>query len=106
MSNILNLMDNSYLYTLLKLFVILYSAIIAPNLPSHIATMFHNSIFQIILFAIITFVATKDITMSILLTIAFFISFHSLWLCVALFIEIFINLFFFTINFSYCLWTL
>lgn len=75
--SILNLLDNSYLYTIGKLFIILYSAIVAPKLPSHIAKLFHQSIFQIIIFAIITFVATKDMTMSILLTIAFFISFHS-----------------------------
>ena len=70
-------MDNSYLFTLGKLFIILYAAIVAPNLPNHLAKLFHLTIFQIIMFAIITFIATKDITMSILLTIAFFISFHS-----------------------------
>ena len=75
--SILNLMDNSYLFTLAKLFIILYSVIIAPNLPDHIAKLFHQTIFQIIIFATITFLATKDVTMSILLTIAFFISFHS-----------------------------
>ena len=76
-SNILHLMDNSYLYSLAKLFIILYAVIIAPKLPDHIAKLFHQSIFQIIIFATITFLATKDVTMSILLTIAFFISFHS-----------------------------
>jgi hypothetical protein len=76
-SNILHLMDNSYLLTLGKLFIILYAAMVAPNLPGHITKLFHQTVFQIIMFAIITFVATKDITMSILLTIAFFISFHS-----------------------------
>jgi len=75
--SIINLLDNSYLYTVLKMFIILYSAIIAPNLPDHISKLFHQSIVQVIIFAIITFVATKDITISILLTIAFFISFHS-----------------------------
>ena len=75
--SILNLMDNSYLFTLGKLFIILYASIVAPNLPYHLAKLFHQTIFQIIVFATITFVATKDITMSILLTIAFFISFHS-----------------------------
>jgi hypothetical protein len=75
--SILNLMDNSYLFTLAKLFIILYSVIIAPKLPDYIAKLFHQTIFQIIMFAIITFVATKDVTISILLTISFFISFHS-----------------------------
>ena len=75
--SILNLMDNSYLFTLAKLFIILYAVIIAPKLPDHLAKLFHQTIFQIIMFAIITFIATKDVTMSILLTIAFFISFHS-----------------------------
>lgn len=75
--SILHLLDNSYLFTLAKLFIILYSVIIAPKLPDHIAKLFHQTIFQIIMFAVITFVATKDVTMSILLTIAFFISFHS-----------------------------
>lgn len=75
--SILNLLDNSYLYTILKLFIILYSAIVAPNLPDHISKLFHSSIIQVILFGVITFVATKDIATSILLTIAFFISFHS-----------------------------
>ncbi len=50
---------------------------VAPNLPNHLSKLFHNSIFQVVLFGIITFVASKDITISILLTISFFISFHS-----------------------------
>lgn len=75
--SILNLLDNSYLYTILKLFIILYSVIVAPRLPDHIAKLFHQSVFQVIIFGIITFVATKDMTISILLTISFFISFHS-----------------------------
>ena len=47
--SILNLMDNSYLFTLAKLFIILYAVIIAPNLPDHLAKLCHQTIFQFIM---------------------------------------------------------
>ena len=73
---LLDLMSNGYLYTLLKLFILLYASILAPQLPTKIAKLFHNSLFQVLLFGLITFVATKDMSIAILITIAFFISFH------------------------------
>lgn len=70
-------LNNVYVSGILKIVIILYAVLAAPQLPTSISKYFHHPIVQIIIFALIAYTATKDIAISLLLAIAFFISFHS-----------------------------
>ena len=72
-----SVLDNVYVSGGLKIFIILYAALAAPQLPAWIAKLFHHSLFQVLIFALIAYTATKDIGVSLLLAVAFFVSFHS-----------------------------
>ena len=72
-----SVLNNVYVSGFIKVFIILYAVLAAPKLPSWIAKLFHHSIFQIIIFALIAYTATKDISISLLIALAFFVSFHS-----------------------------
>jgi hypothetical protein len=72
-----SVLNNTYVAGFIKVFIILYAVLAAPKLPAWIAKLFHHSIFQIIIFALIAYTATKDISISILIALAFFVSFHS-----------------------------
>jgi hypothetical protein len=72
-----NVLNNTYVSGFLKIIIILYATLAAPQLPPNISKYFHHPMVQIIIFALIAFTATKDIGISLLIAIAFFISFHS-----------------------------
>ena len=72
-----SVLNNVYVSGFIQVFIILYAVLAAPKLPSWIAKLFHHSIFQIIIFALIAYTATKDISISLLIALAFFVSFHS-----------------------------
>jgi hypothetical protein len=70
-------LDNNYVSGGLQLFIILYAALAAPQLPVSMAKMFHVPAFQLALFSLIAYTATKDIGVSVMLAIAFFVSFQT-----------------------------
>jgi hypothetical protein len=70
-------LNNVYVSGFIKIFIILYAVLAAPKLPSWIAKLFHHSLFQIVIFALIAYMATKDIGIAVLISIAFFVSFHA-----------------------------
>lgn len=72
-----SILNNVYVSGILKIIIILYAALAAPQLPTSISKYFHHPMIQVILFSLIAYTATKDIGISILLAIAFFISFSS-----------------------------
>jgi len=76
-SAIESVLDNTYVSGFIRIFIILYAVLAAPQLPPWIAKLFHHSVFQIVMFALIAYTATKDISISILIALAFFVSFHS-----------------------------
>jgi len=76
-SAIESVLDNTYVSGFIRVFIILYAVLAAPQLPPWIAKLFHHSVFQIVMFALIAYTATKDISISILIALAFFVSFHS-----------------------------
>ena len=71
------LLDNTYVSGGIQLFIILYAALAAPQLPVSVAKLFHQPAFQLVLFALIAYTATKDIGVSVMLAIAFFVSFQT-----------------------------
>ncbi len=72
-----SILNNTYVSGVIKILIILYAALAAPKLPTSISKYFHHPMVQIIIFALIAYTATKDISVSLLIAIAFFISFHS-----------------------------
>ena len=72
-----NVLDNVYVSGAIKIFIILYAVLAAPKLPSWIAKLFHHSVFQVVVFALIAYTATKDVGISLLIAVAFFVSFHA-----------------------------
>jgi hypothetical protein len=76
-SAIESVLDNTYVSGFIRIFIILYAVLAAPQLPPWISKLFHHSVFQIVMFALIAYTATKDISISILIALAFFVSFHS-----------------------------
>jgi hypothetical protein len=70
-------LDNVYVSGAIKIFIILYAVLAAPKLPSWISKLFHHSVFQVVVFALIAYTATKDVGISLLIAVAFFVSFHS-----------------------------
>ena len=71
------ILDNTYVSGGIQLFIILYATLAAPQLPLSLAKMFHMPAFQLVLFALIAYTATKDIGVSVMLAIAFFVSFQT-----------------------------
>ena len=72
-----SVLDNVYVSGGVKIFIILYAALAAPQLPAWIAKLFHHALIQVLVFALIAYTATKDIGVSLLLAVAFFVSFHT-----------------------------
>jgi hypothetical protein len=70
-------LDNNYVSGGIQLFIILYATLAAPQLPVSMAKLFHVPAFQLVLFALIAYTATKDIGVSVMLAIAFFVSFQT-----------------------------
>jgi hypothetical protein len=60
----------------LYIFLILYSGLAKPNLPSSLKPLFNSNLFKILIFFLIVYLAQKenDIMMSLLVAIAFFIT--------------------------------
>ncbi len=67
-------LDNIYINTTLKVFLVLYAAFAAPKLPSSLVWLFDNIIFRIIMAFIIVFMATRDPSLAILIAIGFIIT--------------------------------
>ena len=76
-NTIKSVLDNTYVSGAIKIFIILYAVLAAPKLPGWIAKLFHHSVFQVVVFALIAYTATKDVGISLLIAVAFFISFHA-----------------------------
>jgi hypothetical protein len=77
LTNTESVLNNVYVSGFLKIVIILYAALAAPQLPASVSKYFHHPMVQIIIFSLIAYTATKDLGISILIAIAFFISFHS-----------------------------
>lgn len=70
-------LDPLLFHRLTSLVLIIYSVLIAPQLPSSISKYFHQPIVQLLFLGIILYTATVNITNAILLAIAFMLSFHA-----------------------------
>lgn len=75
LENILNrALDNIYLNTAIKVFIVLYAALAAPKLPGSIINLLDNTFTRIFISFMIVLIATKDPSIALLVSIAFIIS--------------------------------
>jgi hypothetical protein len=73
-----NALDNIYINTGLKVFLGLYAALAAPNLPSMLRDLFSNTLFRIFWAFLIVLTATKDAGLALMLAIAFVVTLYSI----------------------------
>ena len=58
--NTLSFLDNKYISTTIKVFLILYASMIAPRLPSGFIKLFDNTFFKFIMLFLIAYIGIKD----------------------------------------------
>ena len=73
-----NALSDVYINTSLKVFLALYAALAAPNLPSMLRDLFSNTIFRILWAFLIILVATKDAGLALMLAVAFVVTLYSI----------------------------
>jgi len=73
-----NTLSNVYINTSLKVFLALYAALAAPNLPSTLRNLFDNTIFRIFWAFLIILIATKDTGLALMLAVAFVVTLYSI----------------------------
>src|SRR3990172_9758772 len=77
--NALSILDkNEYVSAALTIFLILYAAIAAPQLPEYIAKLFGNPLFKLLIIFLIAYSANKNPTVSIVAAIGLMVSIHTL----------------------------
>jgi hypothetical protein len=73
-----NGLSNIYINTGLKVFIGLYAALAAPNLPPMLQDLFGNVFFRILWAFLIILIATKDAGIALMLAIAFIVTLYSI----------------------------
>jgi hypothetical protein len=69
-----NVLDNSYVYVALCVFLGLYAAFAAPNLPKNVALLLDSTVVRVIFAAVIVLTAFKNPIAAILLAVAFIVT--------------------------------
>jgi len=71
-------LSNPYILAITKLFIILYSCLVAPTLPVEILGIFDNVIVKILVLTLIFYSASIEPMMSILLGVGLFVTLQTL----------------------------
>ena len=66
-----NLLENPIYYGILALFLSIYGPRLHPKLPPVIKDLFNNSVFRFVIIALIAYISSEDLTISLILSIAF-----------------------------------
>lgn len=75
---VLKPLDNPYISTVVKVFLILYASMIAPELPENLSSLLKNKIVRIVLIFLIAFIAVKDVQIALLSSIGLIVSIMAL----------------------------
>ncbi len=78
MENILSVLDNKYVSTVLSIFLALYAGLAKPTLPTPILKLFNNQVFRILVLSLIAYRANRDPQLSIMIAVAFTVSLNML----------------------------
>ena len=73
-----NILKNEYVCWGLRIILVLYAAMVAPNLNREVSSIFDNVIVRLIVACVIVFLSFHDTTLAILLSIAFVVSIQTL----------------------------
>lgn len=73
-----NILKNEYVCWGLRIILVLYAAMVAPNLNRDVSSIFDNVIVRLIVACVIVFLSFHDTTLAILLSIAFVVSIQTL----------------------------
>ena len=74
LSQSLNMLDNEYVMTFTRLFLVLYAGLVAPRLPESVSNLFENSVFRVFVLFLVAYLGTKDTTLSMLVAVGFIVS--------------------------------
>ena len=66
-----NLLENPLYYGILALFLSIYGPRLHPKLPPVIKDLFNNNVFRFLIIALISYISSEDLTISLILSIAF-----------------------------------
>ena len=77
-SNVQNILQNNYVCWGLRIVLVLYAAMVAPNLNREVANIFDNVVVRLVVACLIVFLSFHDATLAILLAIAFVVSIQTL----------------------------
>ncbi len=70
----LNVLDNKYVMTFVRVFLVLYAGLVAPRLPGAISGLFNNSVFKVFILFLIAYTGVKDATIALLIAVGFTVS--------------------------------
>ncbi len=70
----LKFLDNKYVASVVRIFLVLYAGLVAPKLPGVLAVLFKNAVFKVVVLFLIVYVAMKDPTVALLSAVGFTIS--------------------------------
>ena len=76
--NVQNILQNNYVCWGLRIVLVLYAAMVAPNLNREVANIFDNVVIRLVVACLIVFLSFHDTTLAILLAIAFVVSIQTL----------------------------
>ena len=74
----MSILNNEYISWGLRIILVLYAAMVAPNLNKELSNIFDNVIVRLILACLIVFLSFHDTTLAILLAISFVVSIQTL----------------------------
>jgi multisubunit Na+/H+ antiporter MnhF subunit len=67
------LTENKYVYTAIFTLIILYSNMLGPDLPDNIVELLDNPIMRIIVFALVGYIANKNVGISLIIALVFIV---------------------------------
>jgi len=73
-----NLLQNTYLFYILSLFLVLYGPRLQPKLPPSLRNLFNSIVFRAIILFLIAYMSSKNIRSSIIISIIFLVSINIL----------------------------
>jgi len=74
----LSVLDNQYVSTILRIFLVLYAGLAAPALPKEIAELMANPIAKLVVLFLVVYTSTKDSTIALLVAVGFTLTIQTL----------------------------
>jgi len=72
------LIKNTYLASILSIFLAMYGPRLQPKLPEQIRNVFNNDLFRVLIIFLITYIASNNVQLSIIITIVFLVTLNLL----------------------------